>query len=149
MLRHMYVRRHLAALVVLLAVGACGNGPQQAADDLPEDTKAHLLRAADRTASANGGQAVRVKAVETTRGAAADLTGHSNLEQQERIWVVQVSGDTYECQTCSRPFGVTADPSGHVIEIVLRSTDWQATDFRIGEHRTDLAVFGEVHVLRK
>jgi hypothetical protein len=140
------MRLQLSIAAVLLAVAACGtaSGGSLSRSDVPKDK---LLAVADRAAEANGGKARYVEAVATTRGTAADLTGHSNQNQDEQVWVVQVSGDNYACNVCSRPFGATA-PSGKYLTIVLRASDFQSTDSGIGPGATDLSKLGEVEVLR-
>src|SRR5947208_3159628 len=115
----MRVTTRLAALAVLLSLAACGSmsASLKAGGD---STKDRLLAAADAAAKGNGGKARRVEAVETTRGKAADLTGHSNLDQSEEIWVVQVSGDHYICGACSTPARGPAI-EGDYITMVIRA----------------------------
>jgi hypothetical protein len=132
----------LHALPLVLVLAACGGSPGPVHDA----TSARLLAAADSAAQRNGGEAKHVEAVETTRGKAADLTGHSNQNQGEDVWVVQVSGDHYRCDVCSHPAGAQA-PRGDFITIVLRASDFEGTDGGLGP-KTDLSAFGEVRVLR-
>lgn len=138
--RHRSMR--LLALPLVLVLASCGASSGAVRDA----TSDRLLAAADSAAHRNGGEAKHVEAVETTRGKAADLTGHSNQNQDEDVWVVQVSGDHYRCDVCSHPAGAQA-PRGDVITIVLRASDFQATDGGLGP-RTELSAFGEVRVLR-
>jgi hypothetical protein len=137
----------LAALAVLLSPSACGSQTASPAANGDDATRTRLLAAADTAAKSNGGEAKRVEGVETTRGKAADLTGHSNLDQSEDIWVVQVSGDHYICGACSMPPGATA-PKGDYITMVLRASDFESTDGGLGPHSTDLAALGDVQGLR-
>jgi hypothetical protein len=137
----------LAAVALVLSLSACGSQSASVAADGDESAKARLLAAADAAAKRNGGEAKRVEAVETTRGKAADLTGHSNQNQSEGVWVVQVSGDHYLCGACSVPYGGTA-PKGDYVTIVLRASDFESTDGGLGPQATDLAALGEVKVLR-
>lgn len=146
MLCRMHLRLPGLLLVAALLV-ACGTGVVGPSSDA-DPTKAELLAAADAAARSNGGSAPRVEAVRTTRGRAADPTGHSQQDQDQAVWVVQVSGDEYECGVCSRPFGGAA-PRGDHITLVLRASDLVSTDAGIGPSGTDLAAFGEVLVLRQ
>jgi hypothetical protein len=143
----MNISPNLAALAVVLSLSACGSQSASLAANGNDSTKARLLAVAEAAAKGNGGEAMRVEAVETTRGTAADLTGHSNLDQSEDIWVVQVSGDHYICGACSMPRGATA-PTGDYITVVLRASDFESTDGGLGPHATDLAALGDVQVLR-
>lgn len=146
MLRLMNVRRHLAALVVVLALAACGTeaaGQRSSADS----RERRLLAAADAAGKNNGGEAKRVEVVRTIRGGASDLTGHSNQAQDEAVWVVQVSGDDYSCGSCPRPAGAPA-PTGRFLTLVLRASDYKSTDFGMLPNRTDLARLGQVELLR-
>ena len=146
MMRLIRMRLQLAFPTVLLAVAACGTSSAGSGlgSDVPKDK---LLAAADRAATNNGGEAKYVEAVKTTRGTAADLTGHSNLDQGEPIWVVQVSGDDYTCNVCHHPSGASA-PRGKYITIVLRASDFESTDGGLGPSATDLTKLGDVQVLR-
>lgn len=137
----------LVTVALALSLSACGSQSASVAADGDPSAKARLLAAADAAANRNGGKAKRVEAVETTRGKAADLTGHSNQNQNESVWVVQVSGDHYLCDLCSVPYGAKA-PQGDYITIVLRSSDFENTDSGLGSQATDLAALGEVKVLR-
>src|SRR4051812_19101107 len=140
------MRAYLAVVGAVLTLAACGTSSagSTTGSDVPKD---RLLAAADRAAKGDGGEAKYVEAVETTRGTAADLTGHSNENQAEQIWVIQVSGDDYSCNVCSHPFGASA-PSGKFITLVLRASDFEGTDSGIGPSSTDLSAFGRVEVLR-
>ena len=129
-------------LVVAASFSACGSH----AGSVRDATTERLLAVADQAAKRDGGEAKRVEAVRTTRGTAADLTGHSNQNQGEDVWVVQVSGDHFRCDLCSHPYGATA-PTGDYITIVLRASDFEGTDGGLGP-KTDLSAFGEVRVLR-
>lgn len=133
--------------VVLAAsmLAACGTASSLSAPADPARDK--LLAAADRAAKANGGTARHVEAVETTRAKAADLDGHSNRDQTEAIWVVQVSGDHYICGACSMPPGAKA-PEGDYITMVLRASDYESTDGGMGPRAANLASMGDVEVLR-
>jgi hypothetical protein len=144
MLRLMVMRQAVAAAVMLL-VAACGSGT--GAQDNANPERERLLAAADAAAKRNDGEARRVEVVKTTRGEAADLTGHSNQAQGEEVWVVQVSGDDYVCDGCSRPAGATS-PEGRFMTLVLRVSDFEGTDFGMSPRATDLARYGEVEVLR-
>jgi hypothetical protein len=141
------MRSGLAGLVVLLALAGCGtrSAVSPAGDRNPAEQR--LLAAADAAADRNGGKANHVEAVMTTRGTAADLTGHSSLSQDEELWVVQVSGDDYTCLLCSGPRGSVA-PKGRYLTLVLRVSDYEGTDFAIAPKATDLAALGRVDVLR-
>jgi hypothetical protein len=148
MMRLMDVRARtsLAALVVIASLSGCGSeGMPVAAGEA--STAQRLLAAADAAAKSNGGRAKHVEAVETTRGKAAELTGHSNSDQSEVVWVVEVSGDRYVCGACSMPAGAAA-PHGDHLTMVLRAADFQSTDGGIGPAATDLAALGDVQVLR-
>ena len=137
----------LATFAAVLSLSACGTQSGTAAGDVGDEaTKVRLLAAADAAAKGDGGVARRVEAVETTRGKAADLTGHSNLDQSEALWVVQISGDHYVCSACSVPYGAAA-PEGDYITIVLRASNFENTDGGLGP-ATDLAPLGDVQVLR-
>jgi hypothetical protein len=142
----MHVRMELAGLVGLLSLAACGQLPGSTGEG-QDPVRARLLAAADTAATSNGGKAKLVEAVETTRGTAADLTGHSNADQAEKVWVVQVSGDDYSCSQCSHPARGSA-PGGKYITLVLRASDYVGTDSGIGPGATDLAQLGHVEVLR-
>ena len=140
------MRWHLVRyLVVMGAAASCGTGTGSGGIDGSDREK--LLAAAEAAADANGGEARRVEAVKTTRGAAADLTGHSNQDQDEEVWVVQVSGDNYVCDICRRPPGM-ASPEGRFIKIVLRASDFEGTDGGLGPTATDLTRLGYVEILR-
>jgi hypothetical protein len=143
------MRAFLSATGVALLLAACGtasSGPNAGAG-AHDPVQQRLLAAADAAAKNNGGAAKYVEAVETTRGTAADLTGHSNQNQAEQVWVIQVSGDDYTCNVCSRPAGASA-PKGKYITIVLRASDYESTDGGLGPAPTDLSAFGHVEVLR-
>ena len=144
-MRPMRMRSHVTITCVALSLTACGtsNGSPAASDP----TKDRLLAAADRAATANGGEAKHVEAVETTRGTAADLTGHSNQNQDEQVWVIQVSGGKYTCVYCHHPSGASP-PGGRYITIVLRASDFESTDSGMGPSATDLSALGHVEVLR-
>jgi hypothetical protein len=137
----------LTALVAALSLTACGQERAASSADGSGIPKDRLLAAADAAAERSGGEAKRVEAVETTRGTAADLTGHSNLQQEEKVWVVQVSGDEYLCGACSVPYGASA-PTGKYLTLVLRASDYENTDFGMSPNATRLAAFGPVAVLR-
>jgi hypothetical protein len=137
----------LTALAVAVCLSGCGSQPASLATGVSDSTKHRLLAAADSAAKSNGGKAKRVEAVETSRGKASDLTGNSNLDQSEKLWVVQVSGDHYVCGLCSHPSGVKS-PQGDYITLTLRASDFAGTDFGLSPRATDLAALGEVHVLR-
>jgi hypothetical protein len=141
------MRSRLAGLVVLLALTACGTQSAGSLADDADPVHTRLLAAADAAAERNGGKAVHVEAVKTTRGTAADLTGHSNLPQDEQLWVVQVSGDDYTCGLCSGPRGSVA-PKGRYLTLVMRVSDYDGTDFAIGPMGADLTELGDVEVLR-
>lgn len=145
--RHMRLSLPLAALAVAVSLTACGSGSAALSSGGSDAQKGRLLAAADAAAKNNGGKARHVEAVETTRGTAADLTGHSNLSQDEKVWVVQVSGDDYSCGGCSHPAGASS-PSGKYLTLVLRAADYEGTDFGISPKPTDLAAFGHIQVLR-
>jgi hypothetical protein len=145
--RRMRLFLPLAALAVAVSLTACGSGSAALSSGGSDAQKGRLLAAADAAAKNNGGKARHVEAVETTRGTAADLTGHSNLSQDEKVWVVQVSGDDYSCGGCSRPAGASS-PSGKYLTLVLRAADYEGTDFGISPKPTDLAAFGHIQVLR-
>lgn len=130
----MGITSRLAAVAVLLSLSACGSQSATLAAHRSDSTNGRLLAAADAAAKSNGGEARRVEAVETTRGKAADLTGHSNLDQSEVVWVVQVSGDHYVCGACSMPAGATA-PKGDYITMVLRASDFESTTVASGAMR--------------
>lgn len=149
MLRLMSMRMtpSFATIAVLLLLSACGSRSAPLSDDEDDSTRVRLLAAADAAANNDGGVARRVEAVETTRGKAAELTGHSNVDQSEVIWVVQVSGDHYVCTACSMPAGARA-PQGDYITMVLRASDFESTDGGIGPRATDLTGLGDVQVLR-
>lgn len=136
-----------AAVALVLSISACDSHSASEAVAGKDSVKARLLAAADVAAKTNGGGAKRVEAVETTRGKAAEFTGHSNLNQTERVWVVQVSGDDYHCWGCPHPQGA-ATPSGRYLTLVLRGADYHSTDFGITSKAADLAVLGNVEVLR-
>jgi hypothetical protein len=106
-----------------------------------------ILDAADRAAKGNGGKAVNVEAVKTTRGAAGDFTGHPTTNTEEVVWVVQVSGSHYVCGACSMPPGATA-PRGDYLTMVLRASDWQGTDGGISPQPSDLRPLGDLAALR-
>ncbi|MFN2538197.1 MAG: hypothetical protein ABR549_08600 [Mycobacteriales bacterium] len=136
----------MSLLLISFGLAACGTS-SALSSGTDDPVKAKLLAAADAAAKHNGGEAKHVEAVETTRGKAADLTGHSNLDQSEAVWVVQVSGDHYVCGTCSVPAGASG-PQGDYITIVLRASDFEGTDGGLGPRATDLAALGDVQVLR-
>jgi hypothetical protein len=141
----MVMHRVVAAVVALIfLVAACGSGNGKA-EASPAGER--LLAAADAAAKSNGGEARRVEVVKTTRGEAADFTGRGTQAQAEEVWVVQVSGDDYTCDLCSRPPGASS-PKGRFITLVLRASDYEGTDFGMSPTATDLAKFGEVEVLR-
>ena len=139
----MNVKRLLMCLLVVL-LASCGTSDSPGSDD---PATQHLLAAAERAAKNNGGEAKHVEAVKTTRGKAADLTGHSNLDQTEEVWVVEVSGDDYTCNVCSHPNGAGA-PKGRYITLVLRASNFEYTDGGLGPEAIDLSAFGAVEVLR-
>lgn len=141
----MVMRRQAGAAGVILLVAACGSGTGGQDNTNPE--RERLLAAADAAAKRNDGKARRVEVVKTTRGEAADLTGHGNQAQREEVWVVQVSGDYYVCELCSRPAGASS-PEGRFMTLVLRVSDFEGTDFGMSPRPTDLARYGEVEVLR-
>jgi hypothetical protein len=143
----MGIPQKFAAAAVVLALSACGSASSSLSAGTGDSTKDRLLTAADAAAKSNSGEAKHVEAVETTRGKAADLTGRSNLDQSEVVWVVQVSGDHYICGACSMPAGASA-PQGDYLTMVLRASDFQSTDGGIGPHATDLSALGDVQVLR-
>ncbi len=131
----------------MLSLAACGTQSGQTAADSQDPTTAKLLAAADAAAKSDDGEAKHVEAVKATRGKAADLTGHSSDNQDEVVWVVQVSGDHYTCGACSVPAGAHA-PSGDYLTLVLRASDLMGTDGGIGPKATDLSALGKVEVLR-
>jgi hypothetical protein len=143
----MGVPQKLAAVAVVLTLSACGSASAALSAGVGDSTKDRLLTAADAAAKGNSGEAKHVEAVKTTRGKAADLTGHSNLDQSEAVWVVQVSGDRYICGACSMPSGASA-PQGYYITMVLRASDFVSTDGGLGPRATDLSALGDVQVLR-
>jgi hypothetical protein len=134
-------------LLCTFTLAACSThtvGASISPKDKPVTAK--LLAAADAAARSNGGEAKRVEVVQTTRGKAANLTGHGSQNQGEAVWVVQVSGDHYVCGLCSNP-GATV-PKGDYITIVLRVSDYEDTDGGLESRATDLAAMGDVQVLR-
>lgn len=137
----------IVALCLTLACAACGSSGSTRLTVASSD-KSALLAAADRAAKFDGGHAKRVEAVQTTRGRAADLTGHGSTNQNEPVWVVQVSGDQYTCGACSVPDGAVA-PTGHYITLVVKASDLTSTDSGLAESATDLAGLGDVQVLRQ
>jgi|GEM_PF-1880302 len=139
--------RKLGALAPLLLLSACGSSSQTSQGKQADAAKARLLAAADTAAEGEGGHAKRVEAVETTWGNAADLTGHTDANQGEGVWVVQISGGHYVCQACPGPPGASA-PTGDYLTMVLRATDFQTTDGGIGPSATNVAALGDVQVLR-
>lgn len=137
--------RWLPVLLAASTLSACGTASSLSAPADPARDK--LLAAADTAAKANGGTARHVEVVETTRARAADLDGHSNRDQNEAIWVVQVSGDEYVCNFCHGPRGAKP-PTGRYIHLLLRASDFAVTDSGLGSGADDLSPLGDVQVLR-
>lgn len=133
-------------LVLILAVPACGSETATTAgrDDGHVE---RLLAMADEAAERNGGEALRVEAVETTRRAAEGLSGSSTNQPDVAVWVVQVSGSDYSCAACSVPFGAEA-PRGRYLTLVPTADTYEGTSFGISPEPKDLASLGEVEVLR-
>ena len=147
MLRLMTMKLFGIVLLAALTLTSCGSGSAPSLGDEKVPDRNRLLAAADAAAHSDGGKARKVEAVETTRGKAADLTGHSNLDQSEVVWVVQVSGDHYGCGACRIPAGASP-PQGDYITMVLRASDFESTDGGLGPRATDLSALGDVQVLR-
>jgi hypothetical protein len=138
--------RLMAGVALALLAPACGSGSTTRFAE-GDQVRERLLAAADAAAEANDGEARQVEAVKTTRGIAADVTGHSNQAQDEEVWVVQVSGDAYTCKFCSGPPGAKT-PTGRYLTLVLRASDFEGTGSGIGPNGSDLSRFGDVEVLR-
>lgn len=134
--------RHVRYVVAMLLVASCGSGTGSGGIGDSERDRLLAVAVAVAAADANSGEARREEVVKTTRGEAADLTGHSNQAQAEEVYVVQVSGDDYTCQVCRRPPGASS-PKGRFITVVLRASDYEGTDSGLGPTATDLARFGK------
>jgi hypothetical protein len=148
MLRSMDMTR---ALLFVLAGVLAGCGTQAGAveaSDVPEQVRTRLLAEADSAAEGNGGQASRVEAVQTTRRQAERLAGSESNQPDVPVWVVQVSGDDYSCDACSRPLGAEA-PVGDYLTLVLTTETYDGTSFGISPRPAELASVGEVEVLRE
>lgn len=148
MLRLMAVKRYVLLLVLGLALAGCGS--EAGASATPGSTDehvVHLLGVADEAAQRNGGKALHVEAVKTTRRAAERLSGSSSSQPDVAVWVVQVTGSEYVCDGCSRPQGAAA-PRGHYLTLVLTVDAYEGTSFGISSQPRNLASLGEVEVLR-
>lgn len=146
MLRRMTVKRAVLLLLLAIALAACGDG----ASTMTESEDPHverLLALADQAAEQNGGKALRVEVVETTRRAAEGLSGSSTNQPDVPVWVIQVSGSDYSCAACSKPYGAEA-PSGRYLTLVPTVDTHEGTSFGISPGPKDLASLGPVEVLR-
>lgn len=131
MLRLMTVKRSVLLLALSLTLVACGSEtgtPATAASD--DGHVERLLAMADEAAERNGGEPLRVEAVETTRRAAEGLSGSSTNQPDVAVWVVQVSGSDYSCDACSVPLGAEA-PRGRYLTLVPTVDTYKGTLFGI------------------
>lgn len=142
----MTVKRSVLVLVLGLALVACGSAAATPAGS-DDGHVERLLALADEAAERNGGEALRVEVVETTRRAAEGLSDSSSNQPDVAVWVVQVSGSEYLCDGCSRPYGAEA-PRGRYLTLVPTVDAYEGTSFGISPQPKDLASLGPVEVLR-
>lgn len=144
----MNVKRSVLLLLLGLTLVACGSEAANPASSGSNDGHVdRLLALADEAAARNGGEALYVEAVETTRRAAEGLSGSTSNQPDVPVWVVQVSGSEYACEACSKPAGAEA-PKGRYLTLVPTADTYQETSFGISPEPKDLASLGDVEVLR-
>jgi hypothetical protein len=124
-------------------------GPQTTATTtVPASLRAALLAAVDREARAEGGHAVHVEVVRSTRAAAVRYTMGDGVTGDTPVWVVQAEGDgVFTCAGCHTPAGAKA-PTGRVITLVVADPGLGGLDFGLDDTPKDLSQLGPVVRLR-
>lgn len=120
-----------AVLLTLAAIGACG-GPSDGDGLADPSVRAKLRALALQASSANGVPSPKtmIAVYSPDDQAAQEAISGEIVNDHVPVYVIEVTGGPFTCNSCSVPPGASA-PQGNALTITVNAQTFQGTDFGI------------------
>ena len=138
------MRNAFAVPIGIAALCACGssNDPGGAQGPLGDpNVRAKLRSIALQASSANGVASPKtmLAVYSSDHQVAEKIVSGDIVYDHAPVYVIEVTGGPFTCNSCSAPPGASVSPQGNAITLTVNAQTFQATDFGIGPNAPDLS----------